>query len=180
MAQAIRSPLKSMVHRDSNASFLPCIFGGREDWVYWGGRTVAVLSSLSGVKGLLMHFKGGLNFKNPPEIKKHILFFNALNGHAVRLRRVEEQITSWTDQSLLHGKLCRSLPAFWYSIFSSSILFLYFFLFLPCSAPFPPCSFFGFIFFPSLHFLSRGSNQDIALSPGLSLNMVNTVDTPLT
>lgn len=29
-------------------------------------------SSLSGVKALLKHFKGGLNFKNPPKIKKYI------------------------------------------------------------------------------------------------------------
>lgn len=65
MAQGIRTPLKSMVRRDKNTLFLPCIFGGREygaeDRVYGRGRTVAGLSSLSGVKGLLMHFKGGLN-----------------------------------------------------------------------------------------------------------------------
>lgn len=63
---------------------------GAEDRVYWGGRTVAGLSSVFGVKGLLMHFKGGLNLKNPPKIKKHILFFNTLNRHPVQSGRVEE------------------------------------------------------------------------------------------
>lgn len=93
-------------------TFLPCVFGaehGLEDWVYWGGRTVLGLSSVFSVKGLLMHFKGVLNLKNPPKIKKHILFFNMLNRHPVELRRVKEQPRSWTDRSLLHGRICFSL-----------------------------------------------------------------------
>lgn len=90
-------------------TFLPCVFGaehGPEDWVYWGGRTVLGPSSVFSIKGLLMHFKGVLNLKNPPKIKKHILFFNVLNRHPVELRRVKEQARSWTDRSLLHGRIC--------------------------------------------------------------------------
>lgn len=120
-------------------------FGGREcgteDWVYWGGRTVPSLSSLSGVTRLLKYFRGGLNLKNSAKIQKHVSFCITLNRHPVQLRDMWEQTTSRIDWSLIHGKTCCSLLAFWCSIFfpysllyiisSMFLLLIYLFPLLP-------------------------------------------------